>query len=127
MLKSQELTLFDTFYRVGALVFGDGHVVLPLLKAEVAPNFISENDFLAGYGAAQAVPGPLFTFAAYTGSVVGGWKAALVCTIAIFLSSFLIVLGALPFWNDLRSHPAIGPNLLRRAGGTSGLLPVGDR
>lgn len=97
MLKSPDLTLFDTFYRVGALVFGGGHVVLPLLKVEVVPNFISENDFLAGYGAAQAVPGPLFTFAAYIGSVVRGWKAAVVCTCAIFLSSFLIVLGALPF------------------------------
>lgn len=106
MLRSQELTLFDTFYRVGALVFGGGHVVLPLLKVEVVPNFISENDFLAGYGAAQAVPGPLFTFAAYIGSVAGGWKAALVCTVAIFMSSFLIVLGVLPFWNDLRNHPS---------------------
>lgn len=106
MLDSQDLALFDTFYRVGSLVFGGGHVVLPLLKAEVVPHFISENDFLAGYGAAQAVPGPLFTIAAYIGSWVGGWKAALVCTVAIFLSSFLIVLGALPFWNDLRIHPS---------------------
>lgn len=124
MLKSQELTLFDTFYRVGALVFGGGHVVLPLLKAEVAPNFISENDFLAGYGAAQAVPGPLFTFAAYTGSVVGSWKAALVCTIAIFLSSFFIVLGALPFWNDLRSHPAARAPLTGVNAAVVGLLPA---
>ncbi|WP_398467390.1 chromate efflux transporter [Tardiphaga sp.] len=106
MLKSRDLALFDTFYRVGALVFGGGHVVLPLLKAEVVPHFVSENDFLTGYGAAEAVPGPLFTFAAYIGSAVGGWKAAVVCTVAIFLSSFLIVLSALPFWNDLRNHPS---------------------
>ena len=105
-LRNHDLALFDTFYRVGALVFGGGHVVLPLLKAEVVPAFISENDFLAGYGAAQAVPGPLFTFAAYIGTVAGGWTAALICTTGIFLSSFLIVLGALPFWSDLRNRPS---------------------
>jgi chromate transporter len=67
------LKLFDTFYRVGSLVFGGGHVVLPLLKAEVVPTWVSNDAFLAGYGATQAVPGPLFTFAAYLGAVIGGW------------------------------------------------------
>jgi chromate transporter len=95
--------LFDTFYRVGSLVFGGGHVVLPLLQAEVVPpGWVSNDAFLAGYGAAQAVPGPLFTFAAYLGAVIGGWKAAVVCLVAIFLPSFLLVIGILPFWEGLR-------------------------
>jgi chromate transporter len=100
---NQNVRLFDTFYRVGSLVFGGGHVVLPLLQAEVVPSGWVDNDaFLAGYGAAQAVPGPLFTFAAYLGAVVGGWKTALLCLIAIFLPSFLLVVGILPFWEGLR-------------------------
>jgi chromate transporter len=95
--------LFDTFYRVGSLVFGGGHVVLPLLQAEVVPSgWVSNDAFLAGYGAAQAVPGPLFTFAAYLGAVIGGWKAAVICLVAIFLPSFLLVAGILPFWEGLR-------------------------
>ena len=73
---NENVRLFDTFYRVGSLVFGGGHVVLPLLQAEVVPSgWVSNDAFLAGYGAAQAVPGPLFTFAAYLGAVIGGWKA----------------------------------------------------
>jgi chromate transporter len=99
----QNIRLFDTFYRVGSLVFGGGHVVLPLLQAEVVPSgWISNDAFLAGYGAAQAVPGPLFTFAAYLGAVIGGWKTAVVCLVAIFLPSFLLVVGILPFWEGLR-------------------------
>ncbi|MGG1558024.1 chromate efflux transporter [Geobacillus thermoleovorans] len=98
--------LFDSFYRAGALVFGGGHVVLPLLEAEVVPpGWVTASQFLAGYSAAQAVPGPLFTFAAYIGMAALGWKGALVATTAIFLPSFLLVLGAFPFWHWLRRHP----------------------
>ena len=87
-------------------MFGGGHVVLPLLQAEVVPpGWVSNDAFLAGYGAAQAVPGPLFTFAAYLGAVIGGWKAAVVCLVAIFLPSFLLVIGILPFWEGLRRRP----------------------
>lgn len=101
--SSEAIDLVDAFYRSGSLVFGGGHVVLPLLQAEVVPPGWATNDqFLAGYGAAQAVPGPLFTFAAYLGAVIGGWGAAALCLVAIFLPSFLLVVGALPFWEDLR-------------------------
>jgi len=98
-----DIRLFDTFYRVGSLVFGGGHVVLPLLQAEmVPPGWVGNDAFLAGYGAAQAVPGPLFTFAAYLGAVIGGWKIAILCLVAIFLPSFFLVIGILPFWDGLR-------------------------
>ena len=107
---SQSMKLFDAFYRAGSLVFGGGHVVLPLLQASVVPpGWVSNDAFLAGYGAAQAVPGPLFTFAAYLGAVMGpqpnGWAGAALCLVAAFLPSFLLVLGALPFWDDLRRRP----------------------
>jgi chromate transporter len=106
----QGLALFDSFYRAGALVFGGGHVVLPLLEAEVVrPGWVSKDSFLAGYGAAQAVPGPLFTFAAYLGSVMGpepsGVAGAVICLVAVFLPGLLLVVGALPFWDDFRSRP----------------------
>lgn len=105
------LSLFDSFYRVGSLVFGGGHVVLPLLQGEVVGNgavgMISEETFLAGYGAVQAVPGPLFTIAAYLGWFAQGLLGVVVATVAIFLPSFLLVVGALPFWNSLRSHSAV--------------------
>ncbi len=106
-VPSQGLALFDVFYRVGSLVFGGGHVVLPLLQAAVVPQgWVSNDEFLAGYGAAQAVPGPLFTFAAYLGAVMtlepNGWVGAILCLVAIFLPSFLLVIGALPFWEHLR-------------------------
>ncbi|MDR6884976.1 chromate transporter [Bacillus sp. 3255] len=98
------LSLFDSFYRSGSLVFGGGHVVLPLLEREVVPaGWVSKADFLAGYGAAQAVPGPLFTFASYLGGVADGWAGAAIATVAIFLPAFLLIVGALPFWNSLRS------------------------
>ncbi|HXZ67261.1 MAG TPA: chromate efflux transporter, partial [Alphaproteobacteria bacterium] len=105
---SQTLALLDRFYRAGALVFGGGHVVLPLLQAAVVPpGWISNDSFLAGYGAAQAVPGPLFTFAAYLGAAMGpepnGWFGALICLLAIFAPSFLLVIGFLPFWDRLRT------------------------
>jgi chromate transporter len=102
-IGGRPLALFDTFYRTGSLVFGGGHVILPLLQAEVVPaGWISNDAFLAGYGAAQAVPGPLTTFAAYLGAVIGGWKIAALCLVAVFLPSFLLVIGVLPFWDDLR-------------------------
>ena len=104
---SRPIDLFDAFYRAGSLVFGGGHVVLPLLQAEVVPNgWVTNDQFLAGYGAAQAVPGPLFTFAAYLGAVIGGWGTAALCLIAVFLPSLLLVIGALPFWEAIRSAPA---------------------
>jgi chromate transporter len=97
------LQLFDSFYRSGSLVFGGGHVVLPLLQAEVVPRgWVTNDAFLAGYGAAQAVPGPLFTFAAYLGAVIGGWPTGILCLVAVFLPSFLLVIGAMPFWEALR-------------------------
>jgi chromate transporter len=109
-VPNHALELFDVFYRAGSLVFGGGHVVLPLLQAAVVPpGWVSNNAFLAGYGATQAVPGPLFTFAAYLGTVMGlppnGWQGALVCLVAIFLPAFLLVIGPLPFWDALRRQP----------------------
>ena len=108
-VPSQPLALLDAFYRAGALVFGGGHVVLPLLQAEVVPpGWVGHDSFLAGYGAAQAVPGPLFTFAAFLGAAMttapSGWAGGLLCLAAIFLPSFLLVAGALPFWERLRQH-----------------------
>lgn len=107
----QGLALFDAFYRSGALVFGGGHVVLPLLQAAVvAPGWTDDATFLAGYGVAQAVPGPLFTFAAYLGAVVApvprGILGAAVALVAIFLPGLLILTGALPFLDALRARPA---------------------
>ncbi|TQN59391.1 chromate efflux transporter [Agrobacterium tumefaciens] len=109
MAGSQGLSLFDAFYRAGALVFGGGHVVLPLLQSEVvATGWVTKDAFIAGYGATQAVPGPLFTFAAYLGAVVGpqpnGIAGAAIALIAIFLPGMLLVVGALPFWEDFRRH-----------------------
>ena len=106
---SQGLSLFDAFYRAGALVFGGGHVVLPLLQSEVvATGWVTEDAFIAGYGATQAVPGPLFTFAAYLGAVVGpqpnGVAGAAIALIAIFLPGMLLLIGALPFWEGFRRH-----------------------
>jgi chromate transporter len=106
LTDSQWIALLDSFYRSGALVFGGGHVVLPLLQAEVvSTGWLTADEFLAGYGAAQAVPGSLFTFASYIGMASFGWKGALAAIIAIFLPSFLLIIGMLPFWNWLRHHP----------------------
>ncbi|ACL56288.1 chromate efflux transporter [Methylobacterium nodulans] len=107
---SRALAVFDAFYRSGALVFGGGHVVLPLLQATlVAPGFVTGDSFLAGYGAAQAVPGPLFTVAAFLGTVLqgppSGVAGAALALVAIFLPGLLLVLGALPFWDALRARP----------------------
>jgi chromate transporter len=100
------LAMFDGFFRAGSLVFGGGHVVLPLLRAEVVPHgWVSDDAFLAGYGAAQALPGPLFTFAAYLGAVASArpWLGGLWCLFAVFLPGWLLILGALPFWQRLRA------------------------
>jgi chromate transporter len=104
---SHALAVFDSFYRAGSLVFGGGHVVLPLLQAEVVPpGWVANEEFIAGYGAAQAVPGPLFTFAAYLGAVMqpapSGWVGAAWALGAVFLPSFLLIVGGLPFWELLR-------------------------
>ncbi len=106
------IALVDSFYRSGALVFGGGHVVLPLLQSSVVPpGWVGNDAFLAGYGAAQAVPGPLFTFSAYLGTVMGptpnGWLGGLICLAAIFLPSFLLLIGVLPFWDQVRGRPAV--------------------
>ena len=107
LTNSQGIALFEAFYRSGALVFGGGHVVLPLLReAFVTPGWVSDDAFLAGYGAAQAVPGPLFTFAAYLGAVVRasphGLPGAALGLIGIFLPGVLILMGTLPFWENFR-------------------------
>src|SRR4051794_11381400 len=110
LTSNHGFALFDAFYRSGALVFGGGHVVLPLLEAAVVrPGWISPDEFLAGYGAAQAVPGPLFTFAAYLGTAMKPWPngvvGAVICLVAIFLPGLLLVTGTLPFWNAFRTRP----------------------
>ncbi len=108
----EPLQVFDSFYRAGSLVFGGGHVVLPLLQElVVAPGWVTNAEFVAGYGAAQAVPGPLFTFSAYLGVFVGmpsGWAGGLFALGAVFLPSFLLVIGVVPFWDRVRSWESFG-------------------
>jgi len=109
VVTNQAFVVFDSFFRVGSLVFGGGHVVLPLLQAEVVPpGWVTNEEFVAGYGAAQAVPGPLFTFAAYLGAVMhqppNGIAGAAIALVAIFLPTFLMVVGALPFLSALRER-----------------------
>jgi len=110
--SNHSIELVSRFYRAGSLVFGGGHVVLPLLQqAVVPPGWIDNDAFLAGYGAAQAVPGPLFTFAAYLGAAMkaapNGWTGGLICLVAIYLPSFLLLIGALPFWSLLRHRSEV--------------------
>lgn len=121
------LNLADIFYRTGALVFGGGHVVLPLLQTELVPTgWISEDLFLAGYGLTQAVPGPLFTFSAFIGAAADqpypGWVAAMICLLAIFLPSFLLVGGILPYWEKLRQLQWVRQILLGVNAAVVGLL-----
>jgi chromate transporter len=116
------LELADAMYRAGALVFGGGHVILPLMQAETVPTLVSEDAFLAGYGAAQALPGPLSTFATYLGQVAAGLPGALVSTIAVFLPGFLILLGVLPFWQRVRSDPRVQAALVGVNAAVVGLL-----
>ncbi|MEC8860797.1 MAG: chromate efflux transporter [Pseudomonadota bacterium] len=126
-MSSQTLDMIDAFYRAGALVFGGGHVVLPLLQAEVVPTgWVSEDSFLAGYGAAQAVPGPLFTFAAFLGAAMNqlptAWLGGFICLLAIFVPSFLLIAGALPFWQQLRQSPRTQSALMGVNAAVVGLL-----
>jgi chromate transporter len=126
MAHSLVLSAFAEFYRVGALVFGGGHVVLPLLQAAVVPpGWVSNDVFLAGYGAAQAVPGPLFTFAAYLGAVMapplGGWFGGVALLVALFAPGFLLVVGTLPFWESLRR---VGAARRALAGVNAGVVGV---
>ncbi|MBN6210055.1 chromate efflux transporter [Ralstonia flatus] len=119
--------VFDAFYRSGALVFGGGHVVLPLLEQQtVATGWVASNDFLAGYGAAQAVPGPLFTFAAFLGWTVGPglnhWAGAALATVGIFLPGLLLVVAALPYWQALRARPSMAALLAGVNAAVVGLL-----
>jgi chromate transporter len=112
LTDNQAVALADSFYRVGALVFGGGHVVLPLIQAEVVPpGWVSPDTFLSGYGAAQAVPGPLFSFAAFLGTVSGPWPngvaGATIALIAIYVPSFLLLIGTLPSWGALRARPGV--------------------
>lgn len=127
MLSNRTLSVADAFYRAGALVFGGGHVVLPLLQAEVVSSGWMSNDlFLAGYGATQAVPGPLFTFAAFLGAVMNqapsGLLGGLLCLLAIFAPSFFLIMGALPFWELLRRNIRIRAAFLGINAAVVGLL-----
>ncbi|WP_068673902.1 chromate efflux transporter [Oceanobacillus sp. Castelsardo] len=100
------VNIFDMFFRVGAIVFGGGHVVLPLMEQQVVPTgLLTSSEFLAGYGMANAVPGPLFTFSSYIGTMISGVLGGIIATIAMFLPSFLLVVAALPFLGELRSRP----------------------
>ena len=126
---SESLQVFDSFFRTGALVFGGGHVVLPLLKElVVTPGWVTSSEFIAGYGAAQAVPGPLFTFSAYLGTSLNlengptGWVGGLFALGAIFLPSFLLVIGAVPFWDRLRGWSSFGGALRGINAAVVGLL-----
>ena len=127
LVPNHAIALFDRFYRVGSLVFGGGHVVLPLLQtASVTPGWVSKDLFLAGYGAAQAVPGPLFTFSAYLGAVMqptpSGWVGGIICLVAIFLPSLLLLLGILPFWEQLRRMRSVRSALMGVNAAVVGLL-----
>jgi chromate transporter len=124
---SHTLAVVESFYSSGSLVFGGGHVVLPLLQSEVVPpGWVTNDAFLAGYGATQAVPGPLFTFAAYVGTVMtpgpNGFAGAMIALVAIFVPSFLLVVGALPFWDEIRQIKAMQTALLGVNAAVVGLL-----
>lgn len=123
----QELKLFDSFYRAGSLVFGGGHVVLPLLQAEVvSTGWVSKDLFMAGYGVANAIPGPLFAFSAYLGAASSvqpnGWSGGVLCLIAAFLPSLFLVVGILPFWERLRSITKIRQAMLGLNAAVVGIL-----
>ena len=127
VFPSQALAVVDAFYRAGALVFGGGHVVLPLLQASVVqPGWVGNDAFLAGYGAAQAVPGPLFTFAAFLGASMqgapSGWGGGLLALAAIFVPAGLLIAGALPFWEGLRGRPGVRAALMGINAAVVGLL-----
>ncbi|UXU64191.1 chromate efflux transporter [Staphylococcus agnetis] len=121
--ESSWIAMIDHFYRSGALVFGGGHVVLPLLEgAFVGGKMISADDFITGYALAQAVPGPLFTFASYIGTVMSGWLGAIVATLAIFLPAFLLLVGVLPFWERVQNNMHMRKVLKGVSAGVVGIL-----
>ncbi len=127
LFPGQPLEAFAGLYRSGSLVFGGGHVVLPLLSEEVVGHgWVTKEEFLAGYGAAQAVPGPLFTFSAFIGSLIdgpgGAWGMALICLIGIFLPAWLLVLGVMPFWQGAVRRPGMGAALAGANAAVVGLL-----
>lgn len=123
LISSNWISMFDSFYRAGALVFGGGHVVLPLLEQEFVPTgLLSTQEFLAGYGITQAVPGPLFTFAAYIGAVMNGWQGGIFATFAIFLPAFLLIIGSLPIWDALRTNSKVKGALLGVNASVVGIL-----
>ncbi|QJD92214.1 chromate efflux transporter [Duganella dendranthematis] len=127
LLRHQAIADINAFYRAGALVFGGGHVVLPLLQAAVVPpGWVSNDAFLAGYGATQAMPGPLFTFAAFLGASMSrapsGWIGGMLCLLAIFAPSFLLIAGALPFWERLRRNLRMQAALMGVNAAVVGLL-----
>lgn len=107
LIESGYYAIFDIFYRVGSIVFGGGHVVLPMLEREVVPGFMDADTFIAGYGAAQAVPGPLFTLSAYLGQLMGSGWGVFIAVFAMFLPSFLLVIGTLPFWSIIRTKSGV--------------------
>ncbi|TGL56230.1 chromate efflux transporter [Leptospira ognonensis] len=127
LYPDRSIKLFDSFYRAGALVFGGGHVVLPLLQAEVVPTGWVTNDiFMAGYGVANAIPGPLFAFSSYLGAASvlppNGWLGGIICLCAAFLPSFLLIVGSLPFWESLRRLPNIRHAMLGLNASVVGIL-----
>jgi len=127
LYPSQTSEVISSFYQAGSLVFGGGHVVLPLLQEEVVtPGHLSNETFLAGYGAAQAVPGPLFTFASFLGASMYdgtlGWYGSIICLLAIFLPAFLLIAGILPFWQSIRNNSYAQKALAGANAGVVGLL-----
>ncbi|MFX3624061.1 MAG: chromate transporter [Ectobacillus sp.] len=123
LIASPLFTVFDIMYRTGSLVFGGGHVVLPLLEQEIVKGGLMDKElFLAGYGLTQAVPGPLFTFSSYIGAVTHGVPGIIVATIGIFLPAFLLIIGGLSFWSAMRRNKAIRPALLGINAGVVGIL-----
>jgi len=123
LLQNQTLTIFDSFYQTGSLVFGGGHVILPLLQSRVVlTGWVNSDTFLAGYGLTQALPGPLFSFAAYLGTVIGGISTGFLCIFAIYLPSFLILLGVLPIWERWRQEATFQTILAGISAAVVGLL-----
>lgn len=123
MVNLPWLTLFDSFYRSGSLVYGGGHVVLPLLEQEiVTAGWMTQQEFLTGFGATQAVPGPMFTFSAYIGTIINGWLIGFLSFLAIFLPAILLIIGVLPFWESLRNKPQIKSALIGVNASVVGIL-----
>jgi chromate transporter len=127
LVGGRALEIIDSFYRAGCLIFGGGHVMLPLLQAEVVPpGWVSNQEFIAGYGAAQAIPGPLTTFSAYLGTMAwngpNAWIGGTIALVAIFLPSFLLVIGTMPFWDLLRARVDVQAALRGINAGVVGIL-----